>query len=185
MSAQEEENPLPSRYFRWLYDRVLPILEADHYSSYGTVCSRMHDIPFKALVPNDENRVADGAELRNLFLESCGGEPLDRVHVMYPDATIFEVLVALAKRANCMIEMGEHEWFCIFLKNLRLDVYNDWYCLNHTTGRIETILRRFNDRNYLPSGRGGLFPLNRPMLDQRHVEVWYQMGAFMTEHSMY
>jgi len=186
MSVQEEEKPLPSKYFKWLYDQVVPVDEVDGMSSYWLVCVRMHELPFKALVPHDDNRIAEGAELRAEFMDTTGLEILDWVVLMFPDATVFEVLVALAKRANLMIEMTEQKWFQIFLQNLKLDLYSDWYCAHHSTGRINRILGHFNDRTYRYSGHGGgLFPLTKPPADQRQVELWYQMGAFMTEHEMY
>lgn len=186
MSAQEE-NPLYSDYFHWLYDRVVPVREVDGMSSYWLVCTRMHELVFKALVPHDENRIVDGANLRNGFSSGIGkGLELDQANLLLHDATVFEVLVGLAARANLMIEMDEMKWFQLFLRNLKLDIFSDWYCLNHITGRIDRILNRFNDRTYRYSGHGGgLFPLSRPKDDQRDVELWYQMGAFMTEHSMY
>ena len=46
-----------------------------------------------------------------------------------PDASIFEVLVALANRAGFQSTMPDHVWFMIFLKNLGLQHFEDSvYC---------------------------------------------------------
>lgn len=185
MSTQEESNPLPGLYFKWLYDQVVPTRELNGLSSYWKVCTIMHSVVFLDLVEHDSNRIADGANLRNEFLAQSGGQILDKNDVMFPDATIFEVLVALAIRANLMIEMDVMKWFQLFLSNLRLDRYNDWYCMMHHIGGITRNLNRFNKRIYRPDGSaGGLFPLARPTKDQREVELWYQMGAYMNENMM-
>ena len=39
----------------------------------------------------------------------------------------------------------------------------------------------FLDRAYSPDGTGGLFPLHEPDEDQRQVELWYQMSAYLLE----
>jgi hypothetical protein len=37
------------------------------------------------------------------------------------------------------------------------------------------------DRRYERNGQGGLFPLRKPAMDQRDVEIWYQANAYMIE----
>jgi hypothetical protein len=46
-------------------------------------------------------------------------------------------------------------------------------------------LHKLNNRTYSKLGKGGLFPLRSSAYDQRKVELWYQMAAFMTENHMY
>jgi hypothetical protein len=41
---------------------------------------------------------------------------------------------------------------------------------------------RLNRRLYTTSGYGGLFPLEEPKEDQRKVEIWYQMMAYLGEN---
>ena len=184
MTAQEDANPLHDQYFRWLYDRVIPILQSDSLSSYGVVCTAMHNIIFQARVPHDDNRIAAVTELRDAFLATDPYIfPHDRNDVLLRDASIFEVLVMLATQANFMIDLDDFKWFQIFLKNLGLDLYCDAYCLDHGTGHIFRVLRRFNTRTYRPNGQGGLFPLKNPGGDQRKTELWYQLGAWVNEHN--
>jgi hypothetical protein len=184
MTVQEEANPLQGQYFRYLYDLVVPVLQVDGLSSYGTVCTAMHNLIFKDKVPHDSNRIAEAADLRNAFLDTNPRSGTrDWNDVLARDASIFEVLVELARRANFMIELDDMKWFQIFLKNLGLDRYCDWYCLSHGTGHIFRVLRRFNERTYKPDGSGGLFPLKNPGGDQREIELWYQLGAWVNEHN--
>ena len=40
----------------------------------------------------------------------------------------------------------------------------------------------FINRQYEANGEGGLFPLKGVCEDQREVEIWYQMNAYLYEH---
>jgi len=178
--------PLYRRYFEWLYSQAFLYRDIDSgevtsHLSYIHVADRMHNIWFKPLVEYDDNRIADGSELRQEFLLLHGGRRKNAL----ASVSILEVLLGLARRANIMIDVSEHEWFSIFLANLNLDKFNDEYCLSHATGRVDRILNRFNDRRYDYNGNGGIFPLRRTKHDQRQVELWYQMGEYMTENNMY
>jgi hypothetical protein len=177
-------SPLPKQYFEWLYQQVFPD-DGDSVLTYLTVCEIMHDMKFKIVVPRDGNRVADGAQLRNAFLRTVRAEPPDESELMFPDASIFEVLVALALKAERLIDISPHVMFGVFLNNLNLaNLYDN----SRTAGiRNDTFrrLRKFNERKYTSRGTGGLFPLMRSRIDQRNEELWYQMGAYMTENNMY
>jgi hypothetical protein len=178
---------LPPAYFNWLYDQLYSVREMESWRSYTTVCTVMHQIEFKDLVPHDSNRIADAAELRAKFRDETPGrfEALELTNLMFPNATVFEVLFALADRADFMIPLTRPTWFRIFLENLKLAKYSDDYSLTHSAWPIHRIINRFNDRQYKRDGRGGIFPLRDPEADQRDVELWYQMGAYMTENRMY
>lgn len=47
---------------------------------------------------------------------------------------------------------------------------------------IDMVFKQLNSRYYKSDGFGGLFPLSNPMGDQRYVEVWYQMMAYLAEN---
>ena len=105
--------------------------------------------------------------------------------LLTPDASIFEVLVGLAYRASYMIGMRPEEFFYKLLSNLGLTTFSDNHFTPSAGNRVRRVLNRFNDRKYGASGLGGLFPLAHPEEDQRQVELWYQMGVWMTENQMY
>lgn len=171
-------------YFYWLYE---PFYDpTDPTSWFMTVCTIMHNTRFTPLIPHDENRIADATELRNDFKrEHRPLEPLEVADLLAPDASVFEVLIALAKRADFMVPLTPKVWFRIFLENLKLDTWTDDYCAGHSTWPVQRAVNAFNSRTYSKTGRGGIFPLRRPRDNQREVELWYQMGAYMTENSMY
>ena len=178
---------LSQRYFCWLYDQVFTVRDSDSQLSYLKLCDIMHQKLFNAIIPQDINRNADGSELRNEFIKEMdvvtGLATWDEL--LASDASIFEVLIGISKRADFMVDRTVGWWFKQFLINLGLVHLNDKRILPTDMWRIERKLNRFNDRAYGPSGRGGIFPLEIPNQDQRNVELWLQMSAYMTENMMY
>ena len=173
-------------YFHWLYDQVFEVWNPRSPESFTTVCWLMNQVVFTPLVPYDENRIADAAELRNQFQQYAGSlGPEEISAVMLPDASVFEVLIALAGKADFMVPLSVRTWFRVFIENLKLDKYSDQYCQARSTWPIERTINIFNNRSYTPFGKGGIFPMRNPEHDQRKVELWYQMGAYMTENAMY
>jgi hypothetical protein len=67
------------------------------------------------------------------------------------------------------------------LENLDLCQYNDR--VNLPEDKIEETLDRVIWRTYNFNGRGGIFPLRRPRQDQRDVELWYQLNAYIIERA--
>jgi hypothetical protein len=47
---------------------------------------------------------------------------------------------------------------------------------------VNQILTNLVERTYQKNGKGGLFPLKQPAKDQRRVEIWYQMAAYLNEN---
>jgi hypothetical protein len=179
---------IQEKYFNWLYSQVFSVRDLFSESSYMIVCDIMHQMPFQVTVDHDDNRAADGLELRNEFIFSYDlmrVTPEDLVHLLTNDASVFEVLLALAKRADFLIEKTVPGWFCEFIENLRLSKYPDKKVQPGQHFTIDRVLRKFNDRKYTARGLGGIFPLKHPDQDQREVELWYQMAAYMTENHMY
>ena len=176
------ESPQYRRYFNWLYDQVFPVRDIESPLSYSVVASHMHSITFKDLVPNDHNRAADGTALRDEFLEAATRNPVSDVSPSYPDASIFEVLVAFSKRLEFNLNITQQQWFEMWTRNLGLHRYSDEYCIRRSNSKISKILEKFNDREYEYDGKGGIFPLRYPERDQRKVELWYQMSAYWAEN---
>jgi hypothetical protein len=176
--------PMDETYFNWLYEKVRP-KEMPELVQYTKACAIAHRIIFNWTVPNDDNRAAEGKELRYEFMQEFGVDPPPDKEWMGLDSSIFEMMVALARRCNFIVELGFHGWFDIFMGNLELEHYNDSLYMESDRWRISRMLTRLNERRYKPNGKGGLFPLKHPKKDQREVELWYQMAAYMAENKMY
>lgn len=173
---------LALKYTHWLYDRVCAVRDFDSARSYINVCNEMQDMMFRILVPRDDNRWNDGLDLRDEFLDYIRDRTLDREAERIHDVSLLEVFVGLAARGRLLTGMDESEWFEIFLKNLGLDRCSDRTFDLPARLKVRRSLRKFNERRYRANGQGGLFPLTMPMADQRDVELWYQLGAYIREN---
>ena len=169
--------PIENLYFNWLCAKVL-----DHeVRNYHELMRILHRTEFVWVIPSDQNRAADGVELRTDFLRESRVER-DLAWESEP-CSMLEFLIALAKRAEFQTDIPMKTWFWEFMNNLRLDEYR------HITGReryiVEDILHAFIWRQYDPSGYGGLFPISRTHNDQRQIEVWYQLAEYLKDRGLY
>lgn len=138
------------------------------------------DIEYIWLVPNDDNRVEDGKDLRHEFLVACGITNPDQAWLDM-GCSMLEMLIGLSRRLAFEAEGEPRDWFWHLLKNLGLHEYND---RNYNRSAADDIDEKANDviwRRYLPDGRGGLFPLQHAQEDQTRVELWYQLAAYLEE----
>ena len=176
-----EWSNLDERYFKWLYSLVEHEDSRDPSRSFLTLCEVMHRKPFTWLVDFDDNRAEYGKDLRTIFLDETDLDADNKWLEM--ECSIFEMLVALAEEAAFQTEDNPHNWFWIFINNLGLNEYSDDVYNDSVHSSVVATLRRFIYREYKPDGRGGLFPLRNPKEDQREVELWYQLSAYLIENS--
>lgn len=160
-------------YLEWLLARV----ELDGPVS-DILAAVLYERTFTATVPNDDNRIEDALLLRALYCEEENG----RFEEDFP-ATFLEVLVALADRMEYMLHSPDDYghvpmYFWSMLANIGL--YNTTIDTKYIHEKVSMVL----DRTYEWNGRGGLFPLNNATDDQREVEIWYQMMAWIREKAV-
>lgn len=127
----------------------------------------------------DENRALDGTSLRERFTEDTGEVIKEK-----GPCNCLEMIVALSIRCDRDI-MGEKgcdnpgQWFWDILCNLRLDEYPN---TKFNPEKVKSITRKMVFRKYDFSGLGGMFPLKNPKIDQRNVEIWYQLNSWLGEN---
>lgn len=170
----EHSRSVESAYFDWLCGLVSSTTNPNPERSYTLLLEQMHRKRFIWFVPNDDNRVEDGRELRYEFLNEAVEE--DEV------CSFLEMLIALSRRVCYEASWGSPlEWFWHLSDNLGLRQYNDETFMEIDPLEIHYILDRVVDRAYGRNGHGGLFPLDHPKFDQRKVELWYQMSSYLLE----
>lgn len=165
--------PIEEQYFDWLCAKVIPL----HSDNYYGLLSVMFKMEFVWIEHGDHNRAAEGLELRADFLTETNVGP-DRLWLELP-ASVLEVLIALAKRANFQTDLPVREWFWQFIVNLGLEDYR-----RITDSDIPAITQKLNVliwRTYGSDGRGGLFPLHEPHRDQRRIEIWFQFCDYVED----
>lgn len=158
-------------YFEWLVSQVW----VPKGRTYNELFERMHNLEFVWMVPNDDNRIADGLDLRTEFLNGTRGT------LTLPGATLLEVLVSLSRRVTYASGTGsDPHWAWKLIKNLRLSKMSDPLAEGDRI-KIDDILYALVWREYRSDGLGGFFPLQYPEQDQTKVEIWFQMNKYIIE----
>lgn len=173
-------------YFNWLCDMVMIDTHTDTGDSYWLLAKKLHKREFVWVIDLDENRADDGVALRTEFEERERiyiGTALDR------PCSVLEMLVALSIRWDDIMTPevddghGIPEKFWEMMSNIGLDKFSDdeYYPL-FGDEMIDDILDKLIARSYDFNGHGGLFPLKKRGKNQRRVEIWYQMMAYLDEN---
>jgi hypothetical protein len=173
--------PLDELYLRWLYAGVGDVRLRNSSRTYWTLLRQFYKKEFVWIVPNDDNRVEDGKDLRYEFIDACGIETVDDAWINM-GCSMLEMLIALSRRLAFEAEREPRDWFWRLIENLDLEEFTDANFNNRARRHVDTVLDNVVWRLYLPDGRGGLFPLDHPAEDQRDVEIWYQLSAYLLEN---
>lgn len=167
-------------YFNWLL-KGLNLKK----KGYSNLLYLLFETPFRVVLDRDNNRLDDGKYLRNHFFLDIG---VDGEFIEHP-VSVLEVLIALCNRIDAEYLGNPNNprpdiIFWEILCNLGLDSV----CFTDSRVKYPTNLRRFQDiidtfldREYDFYGKGGLFPLKSVSFDQREVEIWEQMQAYLSE----
>lgn len=165
------------RYLHWLMELV-GCTPGDEYESLFDILNRT---TYTWSVPMDENRAADGLQLREMYRDET------RKSAEMPEyCSVLEMLIGLSVRMERDItgEPGAEDygkWLRTMLINLGLVEKRGPIDLSFS--EIHEILDTFLDRKYGKRGEnGGLFPLKHCPFDSRETEIWSQMQAYLSEN---
>lgn len=172
--------PFDELYFSWLYSQLGSVKLKTPSKTYWSLLKQLFTKEFVWFIPNDDNRVEDGRDLRYEFL--------DHVDLSYPDqewmylgCSMLEMILGLSRRLAFEAEGEPRVWFWEFMDNLKLEQYSDAryddIVDEDVNAKLDTVIWRTYDRN----GNGGLFPLRHAAKDQRKIELWYQKSAYILE----
>lgn len=159
-------------YYEWLISQI----HIPNNKTYLYLFERMHNLEFFWTVPNDDNRVHDGLDLRGEFLNGSRR----KLSIDGDGVSILEVLVSLSRRAAFTAGGDAPRWAWKLLKNLHLTKMFDPLS-DDNVERIEEILDAVVWRTYRRDGQGGFFPLKNAVEDQTKIEIWYQLNAYVME----
>ena len=178
------KHEIQETYFEWIYDMVCD--EKYNRLTYRKLLSYLFDRTFTYEIEDDRNRYSDGIDFRYQF-----GYQND-----YPMTTIkkfldnrpcsgLETIIALAYRLEDQIMDDEKygnrtaQWFWNMISSLGLALnYDDRFDLD----MCEEVVDNFLNRKYRPDGFGGLFTLDNPPEDLRHVDIWTQAMWYLDEN---
>lgn len=169
-------DPLAEAYLHWLVEQVRAG-DGHQTVTYWDVLRLMHNTEFVWIVPNDDNRIQDGLDLRGEFFTERE-EPLDADR--FGPCSVLEVMIGLSRRLSFAAGGESEGWAWQLLCNLQLHKFSD--PLSRRKASIAgDILHNLIWRAYSPDGADGFFPLSWPKEDQTKVELWYQMSAYVEE----
>lgn len=161
-----------------LDDQYLDYLESQigfEGGEYRDLVILMHEKEFGVwLIDNDDNRLVDALDVRAMWLMDFNGSGLQG------PVSFLEVLIGLSRRLAFMAGQSAEGWAWQLLVNLELHRMRDPLS-RYRMAKTDDILEAVIWRTYGPDGTGGFFPLSRPQMDQRKVELWYQMCAYVEE----
>ena len=164
-------------YYYYLLERAG--VYDDEIKQYSKLFHTLYVTEFQWKVPMDENRAIDGAFMRKQYTEDTG----EVIHELGP-CSFLEMVVGLASRCEYDVmhdgyEDNTREWFWDMLGNCGLIDYDNH---NWKPMKVREIINTIIFRKYNPNGYGGFFPLKNPVNDQRKVELWYQLHAWLHEN---
>lgn len=171
------------QYYCWMLDMM--DFNLPNHRNYDLLMQKLHSIDFywdAEGVPMDENRDIDAYEMRKDFIDECGYD--SDVSIWDDPRSVLEVLVAFSRKIEIMItgEPGNDylgRWFWVMLDNLGLLEYDNFH---YDDIAVDKIVHRWLSRRVTKSGKNGIFPLKKMSQDQRGVEMWYQMHAYLNEN---
>lgn len=173
--------PLDELYLTWLYEQVGSVKLKNKVRTYWSLLRRLYTTEFVWLIPNDDNRVEDGRDLRYDFLREHGIDVQDVDPLWLSEGcSMLELLIVLSRELSFQAEGEPRDWFWHLIDNLDIHI-NDRSYNSAREQHIDDVLNRVVYRQYSPDGHGGLFPLRRPESDQRRVELWFQLCAYILE----
>lgn len=174
--------PLENLYFNWLCAKIYSNGNQAPSNTYWRLLRTLHNTEFVWLLVGDDNRFEDGLALRAEYIIQLDLPDLQEWR-RNPPCSVLEMLIAFSRRAEFNAGDGSaKDWFWEMLRNLGLDEFNDGV-VGTDTVEIEDILDNMIWRTYKYSGKGGLFPLDRPERDQREVEIWYQFCDYLVDQN--
>lgn len=165
--------PIEDLYFKWLCAKVLD----PNSRIYLDLLKVLHCTEFVWVVHGDYSRAQDGLELREDFLRETRTPNNSEWECL--GCSIFEMLIALSKRASFQTGDPVKEWFWELITNLGLEELRQ--VSHHDYIFIDEVLHNLVWRQYDVSGQGGLFPMRWPKQDQTKLELYYQFNEYLDD----
>jgi hypothetical protein len=172
---------LDDRYLSWLQRQLEPATQRNPARSHWLLIEQLYKTEFSWFVPNDDNRLYDGLDVRQEFIDDNEGGDVPGYWLAEP-CSFLEMVIALSRRMAFQTTLEADYWFWNIMENLELRQFVDEIYDEDVMLKVESTLQCVMKRTFMADGRGGMFPLRHPGNDQRDVEIWYQMSQYILEN---
>ena len=153
-------------------------------TKFGRLFEILHHINFECVLERDENREDDGVELREEYsVPDCFDAEQEEAFYAQK-CSVLEMLIALSIRVDDEFigdpaEEHPEDFFMEMIENLGLDKFNG---NRYRDDDVIKIIQRWMDRKFNKNGHGSPFPMKYDRRDQRKLEIWDQMNAYISEN---
>jgi hypothetical protein len=168
---------LDDQYLTWLYGQVAAVRARKSSRTFWDLFRQLFETEFAWVIANDENRAADGRELRREWVDETRSE-VD-LNWLALGCSFLEMLIGLSRRLAFGTDGDAANWFWHLINNLGLQSFHDRS--GFSSEDVEDITSAVIWRTYEPDGTGGLFPIRDSGNDQREVEIWYQLSEYLLQ----
>lgn len=154
------------------------------FRQYGRLFEILHNIQFTYILDRDNNRNEDGNDLREDYLiPDCFDKEADKYFYGHW-VSVLEMLLALAIRVDDEFigdpsEEHPEDFLMEMINNLGLGVYRGE---KYRENDVIKIVQKWMNRKFDKGGYGSPFPLKYSCEDQRKIEIWDQMIAYIGEN---
>lgn len=175
--VRPREQTIEEAYFEWLAAQAQPVRGRQTYYDLHSVLFHKE---FIEIVPNDDNRIADGLDLLGEFWTEMG---MEVESVEGRSCSFLELVIGLSRRLSFVAGGDPITWAWILLGNIGLHSVADPLTTRGAV-YVNEVCDRVIHRRYRADGVGGFFPLSYVEEDQREVELWYQLNAYAEENPL-
>ena len=169
-------NKIDNQYYCWLCDIV-----SSGISKYDNLLEALYNIDFISEYSMDENRIADGIDLKYRFGYERGLTN-DEVNDIHQECSMLEMMIALAIRMEedimVNLDYGDRtgQWFWNMIKSLGLGRMTN---SKFSQKKFDNIMETFMNHEYESDGHGGLFVIDDCEYDLSKEEIWTQMNWYL------
>lgn len=177
-------------YLEWLESFTIDErIVDDRRNEYHKLIRALWSIDFKPSIGNDDDRAAEGIELRTRYNDILAKKSGDGEFVtpdvrgIFGECRVLEMLIALSMHMyDFMQDMNTYNsvsrWFWEIMENVSLDFLTDdlWKTVPNADDFVHDICEEIMQRKGRGVGRRyGWFSL----YDWENMEIWYQMHSYL------
>lgn len=164
-------------YFDWLVDQIIGDKDIEQYHE---LLWYMFEREFTWIIERDQNRAADGVALRDRYFEEMSISEAISDDIAVRPCSFLEFLIGISSRFSSQFCDPDDQRVDLCFWELMENV-NLVEKLGKVGKNYDEIIDIILERKYDKDGTGGLFPLRKPAKNQRSVEIWYQLQAYLME----